>query len=70
MVAATRCPHDRSKRARNAALATDDASDVRRCNVQPEDDDVAVVDPLDAHGVGLAHEPAGDPGDELFHRAT
>lgn len=69
MIATTRCPDDRAQRARDAALPPDDPPDVSRCNVEPKDDDITVVDALDADGVGLAHEPAGDPGEELLHRA-
>jgi hypothetical protein len=35
--------------------------------MEPKDDHVALVEALDLDGLGLVHEPARDPGEELLH---
>ena len=61
---------DGAQRSRDTSLPADHLADVVGRDAQPEDDDVALVDALDPHGVGLVDEPARDPGEELVHVPT
>jgi hypothetical protein len=61
------CADDAAKSAGEAPLLADHLPDVVGGDVEVEDDGVLTLLGLDAHGIGLVHEPSRQPLQEFGH---
>lgn len=57
--------HDRTERSGNPALASDDLPDIVLRHMEAKDGRVLALLLLDANGIGVVDEPAGQIGQQL-----